>query len=204
MKWLENPQEPNIFNAPQAVSELLSATELQLKMLRVYCQRVLKLKASQTAIVTNGNIIGPLKENEVFITDDFGLLERFNNHQYGDKIRKLLQGSENSDLQIDSDSILKLITILVPRQQSRSRFTIPSELQDAYTVVRLPQKSTNLPYFDIFAVMDPASRGAQKLAPILILLRNVINCNMRVMMCAVDKHSDMPVKKLVSIILVWE
>lgn len=40
-----------------------------------------------------------------------------------------------------------------------------------------------------------ASRGAQKLAPILILLRNVINCNMRVVMCAVDKHSDMPVKK---------
>lgn len=42
-----------------------------------------------------------------------------------------------------------------------------------------------------------ASRGAQKLAPILILLRNVVNCNMRVALAAVDKHSDMPVKKYV-------
>lgn len=42
-----------------------------------------------------------------------------------------------------------------------------------------------------------ASRGAQKLAPILILLRNVINCNMRVVLSVVEKHSDMPVKKYV-------
>lgn len=39
-----------------------------------------------------------------------------------------------------------------------------------------------------------ASRGAQKLAPILILLRDVVNCNMRVVLSAVEKHSDMPVK----------
>lgn len=42
-----------------------------------------------------------------------------------------------------------------------------------------------------------ASRGAQKLAPILILLRNVVNCNMRVILSVVEKHSDMPVKKYV-------
>lgn len=166
-----------------------------MKMLRVYCQRALNVKAADSAIISNGNVIGPLNDNELFTTDDYGLIERFANHQYADKVRKLLQATDNADLQVDSDAILKLITILVPRQQSRSRFTIPSEILDHHTVVKLPQKHTNLPYFDIFAVLDPASRGAQKLAPILILLRNIINCNMRVVMCAVDKHSDMPVKK---------
>lgn len=193
LKWLDN--RPKNSDIPSAIKELLSATELHMKMLRVYCQRVLQFKASQTAIISNGNIIGPLDESELFTTDDYSLMERFSNHQYGDKIRKLLQASDNTDLQVDSDAILKLITILVPRQQSRSRFAIPNDLQDHHTVVKLPQKQANLPYFDILAVLDPASRGAQKLSPILILLRNIVNCNMRVVLSAVDKHSDMPVKK---------
>lgn len=50
------------------------------------------------------------------------------------------------------------------------------------------------PAFNIVAVLDPASRGAQKLAPLLILLRQVVNSNLKLFLCAVDKHSDMPVK----------
>lgn len=198
LQWLEN-RKAKISDVPTPVKELMSATELHLKMLRVYCARVLKLKASQSAVISNGNIIGPLDENEIFTNDDYGLIERFSSHTYGDKIKKMLQTSDSNDLQIDSDTILKLITILVPRQQSRTRFAIPSDIQDHFTAVKLPQKTSNVPYFEIFAVLDPASRGAQKLAPILILLRNVINCNMRVLLCAVDKHSDMPVKKYASL-----
>lgn len=194
LKWLEN-RKTKVKDIPAPVKELLSATELHLKMLRVYCARVLKLKTSENAVISNGNVIGPLDVNEVFTTDDYGLIERFSSHTYSDKIKKMLQSSENEDLSIDSDTILKLFTILVPRQQSRTRFAIPTDIQDHYTAVKLQHKSANVPYFEIFAVLDPASRGAQKLAPILILLRNIINCNMRVLLCAVDKHSDMPVKK---------
>lgn len=196
LKWLEN-RKTKAKDIPKPVKELLSATELHLKILRVYCARVLKLKNSENAVISNGNIIGPLEENEVFTTDDYGLIERFSSHTYSDKIKKMLQTSDGDggELNIDSDTILKLITILVPRQQSRTRFAIPTDIQDHYTAVKLPQKNSNVPYFEVFAVLDPASRGAQKLAPILILLRNIINCNMRVLLCAVDKHSDMPVKK---------
>lgn len=195
LKWLENTKAIDKSKIPSAVKDLLSATELHIKMLRVYCQRVLQLQAGQKAVLSNGHIIGPLGDNEVFTTDDFGLIERFANHQYGDKIRETLQkSSDTSELDVNSDAILRLIAILVPRQQSKSRFSIPAELKDDYTVVKLPPKQTNLPYFDIVAVLDPASKGAQKLAPILILLRTIINCNMRVFMAAVDKHSDMPVK----------
>lgn len=194
LKWLEN-RKTKVKDIPTPVKELLSATELHVKMLRVYCARVLKLKTSENAVISNGNVIGPLDANEVFTTDDYGLIERFSSHTYSDKIKKMLQTSDNEDLSIDSDTILKLFTILVPRQQSRTRFAIPTDIQDNYTAVKLPHKSANVPYFEIFAVLDPASRGAQKLAPILILLRNIVNCNMRVLLCAVDKHSDMPVKK---------
>lgn len=196
LKWLSDPLSAKT-DVPSAVSDLLSATELHMKMLRVYCQRVLHLNAGQHAVLANGNIIGPLDAEETFTTDDFGLIERFANHQYGDKIRETMQKSSDSSdgLDVDSDSILRLIAILVPRQQSKSRFTIPSELKEDHTVVKLPPKQSHLPYFDIVAVLDPASKGAQKLSSILILLRTIINCNMRVFMAAVDKHSDMPVKK---------
>lgn len=194
LNWLEN-RKAKVKDIPTPVKELISATELHLKMLRVYCARVLKLKTSENAVISNGNLIGPLDENEVFTTDDYGLIERFSSHTYSDKIKKMLQTSENEDLNVDSDIILKLFTILVPRQQSRTRFAIPTDIQDHYTAVKLPHKSANVPFFEIFAVLDPASRSAQKLAPILILLRNIVNCNMRVLLCAVDKHSDMPVKK---------
>lgn len=220
LKWLDQEQADRVI--PPAINDILSESELHVKMLRVYSQRVLHLKASQSATITNGKILGPLDSSEVFTSEDFGLIERLSNHQHADKIKPILRkyDDDNDDNNSDSDSgdfIMKLIALLVPRQQSRSRFAIPNDIRDSHTVVRLPPKSSSLPYFDIFAVLDPgnvvcslclhltrvlicihllaASRGAQKLAPILILLRNVINCNMRVVLCAVDKHSDMPVKK---------
>lgn len=97
---------------------------------------------------------------------------------------------------------MKLVSLLVPRQQSKNRFTIPADLQVDHTVVHLQPKQKDLPFFDIVAVLDPASKAAQKLAPILILLRQVVNCNLRLVMCAVDKHSDIPVKKLVFLYII--
>lgn len=193
LKWLKQDRNEK-YEIPKPVKDLLSSTDLHLKLLRAYSQRVLKLKSSESAVLSNGKIIGPLNENEIFSIEDFGLMDRFSNLQYGNKIKKALSDIAFEDIKINSDTILKLISILVPRQQSKNRFTLPTDLQDDHTVVKLPPKSNNLPYFEIVGVLDPASRGAQKLAPILIMLRNVVNSNMKVFMCAVDKHSDMPVK----------
>lgn len=166
-----------------------------MKLLRSYCQRVLGLRSSEKLVVVNGKILGPLRENEVFSVDDYNLIEKISGHHYGDKIRNILKQNINEEISINSDVVLKLISILVPRQQSKSRFSIPNELKEDHTVVKLLPKFEKLPYFEIVAVLDPATRGAQKLAPLLIMLRNVVNCQLKVVLCAVDKHSDMPVKK---------
>lgn len=134
-----------------------------MKLLRVYSQRVLKLKPSQSAVIINGRILGGLNDDEVFTVDDFSLIERLSTHQHGTKVRKVLtkyedEFSDRGDINpkaADSDLIMKLLTLLVPREQTRNRFTIPKELQEAYTVVKLPPKESNLPYFDLFAVLDP-------------------------------------------------
>lgn len=174
-------------------SNLLSASSLHLKMIRVYCQRVLKLKNQESGVVLNGRVVGPLRDSESFSVADYGLMERFVTFQYGEKVRKVLSDPEvQGDL--TSDQLVKMISILVPRENTKNRFTIPTELKEEQTVLRLHPKRDNEPFFDIVAVLDPASKAAQKLSALLNMLRTVVNCDMKVFLCAVDKHSDMPVK----------
>lgn len=196
LNLLKATEEDKKFEVPDSVLGFLPATQVHLKMLRVYCQRVLKLKAFTSGLVANGRMLGPFDADEYFDSEDFGLLEKFVNLQYTDKIRQALKDAlrNGDELNVCSDTIFKLVAILVPRQQSKSRFTIPTEIQDNYSVVKLPPKSKNLPFFEVVAVLDPASRGAQKLSSLLNLLRNVINCHLTIIFCAVDKHSDMPIK----------
>lgn len=160
LKWLD--QKPSDRVIPAAVQELLAETELHLKLLRVYSQRVLKLKSSQITVISNGKVHGPLEDDELFTTEDFSLIERLSNHHHGDNIRVVLKKYDEDSTSFDkaskrgnSDKIMKLIALLVPRQQSKSRLSIPSELKDDHTVVKLPPKQSNMPYFDVFAVLDP-------------------------------------------------
>lgn len=86
------------------------------------------------------------------------------------------------------------MSLLIPRPTTKTRYNLPTGLKTDRTVVSLDAKQRDQPHFNIVAVMDPASRGAQKLAPILILLRNVVNCNLKLFLCAVEKQSDLPLK----------
>lgn len=90
--------------------------------------------------------------------------------------------------------MMKIVSLLVSRPQSRSRFEI-TFAGDEHSVVKLAATNPDQVAFDIVAVMDPVSRGAQKLSPILQVLHEVLNCNVRVFLNSVEKNSDMPVKR---------
>uniref|UniRef100_W8AWU6 UDP-glucose:glycoprotein glucosyltransferase n=1 Tax=Ceratitis capitata TaxID=7213 RepID=W8AWU6_CERCA len=204
LKWLKNPDKIN--EVPDSFNDILTSTELHIKMLRVYAQRVLGLPKEGRLVIGNGKIFGPLSTGEQFTIEDFGLIDRFNAFQYGDKIRKVLQQNSDSDEDtsadsaITSDTLLKLYASLVPRQ-SKTRFKIPDDIKKHNSVVTLAPKMPSMPHFDISAVVDPASRSAQKLAPILILLRNILNCKMHIYLTPVGQHSDMPVKNFYRYVL---
>jgi UDP-glucose:glycoprotein glucosyltransferase len=68
-----------------------------------------------------------------------------------------------------------------------------------FSVVRLPPHSESEPAFDIAAIVDPVSRGAQKVGPILSVLQEVLNCHIKVYFNCVEKHSDMPLKRYVQL-----
>lgn len=157
LKWLD--QEQSDREIPSAVQDILSESELHMKMLRVYSQRVLQLKASQNAVVSNGKVLGPLKEGESFAADDFALTERLHNYLHGEKIRAALKKyddiEETDSLSVDdSDIIMKLVGLLAPRQ-TKARTTIPKGIKDAYSVVNLAPKKNDAPYIEVFAALDP-------------------------------------------------
>ena len=74
-----------------AVKDLMSSTKLHMKALHVYCQRVLNLKESDAAVLVNGKIYGPLLSDEKFTVDDFNLIEKYNYHNYIEKLISVIK-----------------------------------------------------------------------------------------------------------------
>lgn len=97
-------------------------------------------------------------------------------------------------LEVTSNSYLRIISLLVSRPHSRARFEIPF-FKDESSVIKIPAKFEDRVAFDIAAIVDPVSRGAQKLGPVLQVLQEVLNCNIRIFLNSLEKNSDMPVKR---------
>lgn len=186
---------------PSEVWSKVKSQDLNLKMLRVYCQKVLNLKEGERAVIANGRVLGPFGENEQFSAEDFSLLERFSSASYLDKINKALETSDDDDDDaITSDTILKLESLLVSKSSSKARFDI-SFSSDEHSVIKIPARHPDQVAFDLVAIVDPVSRGAQKLGPILQVLEEVLNCNIKVFLNSVEKNSDMPVKSFYRFVL---
>lgn len=89
---------------------------------------------------------------------------------------------------------MKIESLLVAKSSSKSRFDI-SYSSDEHSVLKIPAQHPDRVAFDLVAVVDPVSRGAQKLGPILQVLSEILNCNIKVFLNSVEKNSDMPVKR---------
>uniref|UniRef100_A0A8C2WXG0 UDP-glucose ceramide glucosyltransferase-like 1 n=1 Tax=Cyclopterus lumpus TaxID=8103 RepID=A0A8C2WXG0_CYCLU len=150
-----------------------------------YCRDVLKLKKGQMAVISNGRIIGPLEEDEVFNQDDFLLLESIILKTSGERIKSKVQ-----QFGIEEDRYF-----IYPRRSSKVVFT---SLYCCFadfngSAVKIRPKEGDV-YFDVVAVVDPVTRDAQKLAPLLLVLTQLVNVNLRVFMNCQSKLSEMPLK----------
>ncbi|KAL3281194.1 hypothetical protein HHI36_004410 [Cryptolaemus montrouzieri] len=197
---LKKVRKGDTSSLPREVSSRLDNQDLNLKMLRVYCQRVLGLSAGQRAVVANGRILGPLEDEEDFVEEDFSLFERFSSVQYLDKIVEALSEKTDDDQEITSDSLLKIVSLLIARPQSKSRFEVKGHTEE-HSVVKIPAARPDDVAFEFVAIVDPVSRGAQKLGPIMQILHEVLNCNIRIFLNSMEKNSDMPLKSFYRFVL---
>lgn len=90
--------------------------------------------------------------------------------------------------------IMKVAAILQTKPQSKGRINLNLR-SEQYSVIKIPPRDPDMPAFDIVAVCDPVSSAAQKLGPILLVLQEVVNANIRVILNAREKHSEMPLKR---------
>ncbi|KAK2109211.1 UDP-glucose:glycoprotein glucosyltransferase 1 [Saguinus oedipus] len=196
----------------------------------VYCRDVLKLKKGQRAVISNGRIIGPLKDSELFNQDDFHLLENIILKTSGQKIKSHIQQLrvEEDVHKKASDLVMKVDALLSaqPKGDARIEYQFfedrhrcglmracyivqvgleliasppqaPGQLAGATVApvaIKLRPKEGET-YFDVVAVVDPVTRDAQRLAPLLLVLAQLINMNLRVFMNCQSKLSDMPLKR---------
>uniref|UniRef100_A0A673I701 UDP-glucose ceramide glucosyltransferase-like 1 n=1 Tax=Sinocyclocheilus rhinocerous TaxID=307959 RepID=A0A673I701_9TELE len=156
-----------------------------------YCRDVLKLQKGQRAVISNGRIIGPLEEGEVFNQDDFLLLESIILKTSGERIKAKIQ--QASDLVMKVDALLSS----QPKGEARIEHTFA---EDRYSAVKIRPKEEEV-YFDVVAVVDPVTRDAQKLAPFLLVLKQLVNVNLRVFMNCQSKLSDLPLKSFYRYVL---
>ncbi|KAF7667496.1 hypothetical protein LDENG_00056440 [Lucifuga dentata] len=162
-----------------------------------YCRDVLKLKSGQRAIISNGRIIGPLEE-EVFNQDDFLLLESIILKTSGELIKSKVQhfGIEEDRA---SDLVMKVDALLSSQPKGEARVEY-GFADDRYSAVKIRPKEGDV-YFDVVAVVDPVTRDAQKLAPLLSVLKQLVNVNLRIFMNCQSKLSEMPLKSFYRYVL---
>ncbi|KAL0281658.1 UNVERIFIED_CONTAM: hypothetical protein PYX00_002578 [Menopon gallinae] len=178
---------------------------------RSFVKSAVKFKPGEHGIITNGRIFGPFEEDEVFVVDDFSLIDRFCFNSYGDKILSVFKkdkstsaAGENVKAQsyITSDMLMKTVSVLTFRTDMRSRFEIPIKEKDkGLSFVSIPPVDPSLPAFDIAAIVDPVSRGAQKIGPILSVLHQATNSHIRLFLNCVEKNSDLPLKSFYKYVL---
>ncbi|KAJ8734858.1 hypothetical protein PYW08_014108 [Mythimna loreyi] len=194
----------------------LNKYEWVLKASRVLCARSLKLRAGARALVYNARLIGPLHAHERFTLEDFTLLERYSNQMYADKLSEALDTKkkskdsnsitfEDDDEDLDSKELssedrLKVVSVVAARSP-RVRTTLPAGLKTEHSLVDLPPLRADEAAVEIVAVLDPASTAAQRLAPLLLVLRRVVNCRIKLFVNPQDKNSDMPLKSFYRYVL---
>ncbi|KAJ6669183.1 hypothetical protein lerEdw1_007992 [Lerista edwardsae] len=164
----------------------------------MYSRDVLKLKKGQRAVISNGRIIGPLGDGELFNQDDFHLLENIILKTSGQKIKTHIQqlGVEED---LASDLVMKVDALLSAQPKGEARIEY-NFFEDKYSAIKLRPKEGET-YFDVVAIVDPATRDAQRLAPLLMVLTKLINMNLRVFMNCQSKLSDMPLKSFYRYVL---
>lgn len=73
--------------------------------------------------------------------------------------------------------------------------------EDKYSRFVIPPERPDEPYLKMQVVLDPLTKGAQKILPILITFRKIFNIKLRFMFNCVDKHTEIPLKSFYRFII---
>nr|XP_027205902.1 UDP-glucose:glycoprotein glucosyltransferase 1-like [Dermatophagoides pteronyssinus] len=157
------------------------------------------------ALLLNGKIYKvPVHSSDKKLTfneEDFGLMERYAQNFWSEKIMNTLTDDERgAGTRKCSDLVLRICSVLLSKPSLSSgssaykqRYEI-NNVRDEHSVLILEPRHPNEPFIELTAILDPLTRGAQKISPILSTFYEVFNARVKIHFNAVEKHSDMPLK----------
>ncbi|XP_013407519.1 UDP-glucose:glycoprotein glucosyltransferase 1 isoform X1 [Lingula anatina] len=136
-----------------------------------FCTQVLGFEPGAQGVIVNGRIIGPLKDQKTFIEDDYNLLEKYTQKSSAEKIVQMLTGFTEDTKRV-SDMVMQVGSLLMSNQQaSIASRTDVQFAGDQHSVLKIPAKPEE-PAYDVTFIVDPVSREAQKVTPLLRDLPN--------------------------------
>ncbi|KAH7641055.1 UDP-glucose:glycoprotein glucosyltransferase 1 [Dermatophagoides farinae] len=142
-----------------------------------------------------------------FNEDDFTLMERYAQNFWSEKILNTLNNDErNAGTRKCSDLVLRICSVLLSKSSStnsasyKQRYEI-NNVHDEHSVLVLEPRHPSQPFIELTAILDPLTRGAQKISPILATFYEVFNARVKIHFNAVEKHSDMPLKSFYRFVL---
>uniref|UniRef100_A0A914C391 UDP-glucose:glycoprotein glucosyltransferase n=1 Tax=Acrobeloides nanus TaxID=290746 RepID=A0A914C391_9BILA len=174
-------------------AKLLSNEQLQIEA--AFAENVLGLKKNDRAIIVNGMLYGPFGEGEKFEAEDFNLLEKIAERKGAKSIAEQIEKWEvDRESGKASDVVLRSIAT-IGRYAVKKPRTFVTLHSDTESVVNLIADDPKRAILEISAIVDPLSKGAQKLAPILLTLTKVVNSDVKLIMNPKAKLSELPLKR---------
>ncbi|XP_018026730.1 UDP-glucose:glycoprotein glucosyltransferase 1 isoform X2 [Hyalella azteca] len=164
-----------------------------------FSSRVVGVPGGSRVVVANGRVLGPLDPDEIFVLEDFALLEKHTAFTLTDKITEIMKDSTPDPSGLSS-LIMKVSGVIQTKPQTKSRTSLELRGTEHSTFTIEPRRP-ELPSFDVVAACDPVSLAAQKMGPVLQVLHKVLNAKITVVLNAIEKHSEMPLKSFYRVVL---
>ncbi|XP_047456702.1 UDP-glucose:glycoprotein glucosyltransferase 2 isoform X3 [Mugil cephalus] len=165
---------------------------------QLFCADVLKLGPGQRAVISNGRVLGPFEEQEEFTVEDFHLLEKITLSGSAEKVKAKVKEMGMKPKQA-SDLVMKVDALLTAAPKGEMRRDVHF-IKDSHSVLRLSPRENEV-FYDVVAIVDPLTREAQKISPLLIVLSQVVNVRLQVFMNCRAKLSEMPLKSFYRFVL---
>uniref|UniRef100_A0A1I8B9P0 UDP-glucose:glycoprotein glucosyltransferase n=1 Tax=Meloidogyne hapla TaxID=6305 RepID=A0A1I8B9P0_MELHA len=184
-------------NMDPILAELKSGNvERRLALQSSFAFNDLNLIKGQIAVIINSKVFGPFDNDEDFGFDDFVLAERLAERKGVKKVAEMVKGWKKHEKKVKnpSDTLLQIISFVenFAIQKRRHSVDIGMEFE---SVLNLLAKDDDRPIFQIVAIINPISRVAQKLAPILQILLKVLNVDLTLAMNPRTKIAELPLKR---------
>ncbi|XP_004704006.2 UDP-glucose:glycoprotein glucosyltransferase 1 [Echinops telfairi] len=173
---INNPSEDISYENTQISRAIWTALQMQASnSAKNFITKMVKeetaaaLAAGADISVFSVGIIGPLEDNELFNQDDFHLLENIVLKTSGQKIKSHIQQLQVEE-DVASDLVMKVDALLSAQPKGDARIE-HQFFEDRLSALKLKPKEGET-YFDVVAIIDPVTREAQRLAPLLLVGTN--------------------------------